>query len=155
MRRPGWYAYQGWAHVPATPVGRDGGDALMRLRATGQVVRVADYEVIRVMRSGVVRTGITGARQGTRSKIWITAYGVTRHYGGHEEGGWWYNWYEPLESQYVPAHAVDARREKLRRKWTRREAFGNIYSMQGGCEIAVHAEGRPGEDATTRRPHYE
>jgi hypothetical protein len=39
--------------------------------------------------------------------LYINAYGVTRCYGGAEEGGWWYNHRHPLASIPVPAKRAD------------------------------------------------
>ena len=38
-----------------------------------------------------------------RGVAFVNAYAVTRHYGGPEEGGWWYNAGHPLASMPVPA----------------------------------------------------
>ena len=32
---------------------------------------------------------------------YVNVYSVTRHYGGPEEGGWWYNAGEPIESRLI------------------------------------------------------
>lgn len=34
--------------------------------------------------------------------MYVNAYEVTRHYGGSEEGGWWYNRGEPIASVPIP-----------------------------------------------------
>jgi hypothetical protein len=36
--------------------------------------------------------------------MYVNAYQVTRHYGGPEEGGWWFNHSEPLAS--IPVQAT-------------------------------------------------
>ena len=38
--------------------------------------------------------------------LYLNAYAVTRHYGGPEEGGWWYNSGEPLASIPIDSHKV-------------------------------------------------
>ena len=43
--------------------------------------------------------------------LYVNAYAVTRHYGGPEEGGWWYNAGEPLASIPVLARRVDGHDE--------------------------------------------
>ncbi len=40
--------------------------------------------------------------------IYINAYAVTRHYGGAEEGGWWYNAGEPIASVPIATERMDA-----------------------------------------------
>jgi hypothetical protein len=93
-------------------------------------------------------------RRTKRSKVWVTAYAVTRHFGGREEGGWWYNWLEPLESRYVPAAFAYQHHDELRHKY-RHEKYGNIYSVLGGQDLVVVIEPRLRDDATRHRPHYE
>lgn len=41
---------------------------------------------------------------GTITIMYVNVYSVTRHYGGHEEGGWWYNHREPMAS--IPIEAI-------------------------------------------------
>lgn len=43
-------------------------------------------------------------KPGSESLIYVNAYTVTRHFGGREEGGWWYNRYEPIAS--IPVRAI-------------------------------------------------
>jgi hypothetical protein len=83
----------------------------------------------------------------------VNAYAVTRHYGGPEEGGWWYNHYDLLQS--VPVDQVDAETmtEYLRLRHAD-VAHGDIYSVLGGCELQILTEDEPGESATKERPHY-
>jgi hypothetical protein len=33
--------------------------------------------------------------------VWINVYSSTRHYGGPEEGGWWYDRFYPEESEMI------------------------------------------------------
>lgn len=39
-------------------------------------------------------------------RLYVNAYAVTRHYGGPEEGGWWYNAGQPLASVPIRAKRV-------------------------------------------------
>lgn len=43
-------------------------------------------------------------KPGTETIMYVNAYAVTRHYGGPEEGGWWYNRQTPLAS--IPVKAI-------------------------------------------------
>lgn len=81
----------------------------------------------------------------------VSVYEVTRHYGGPEEGGWWYNWYHPLVT--VPTTRPQVVKEWLMAKYEDR-AEGDIYSVLGGTAIAVVIEDEPAEMATTERPYY-
>jgi hypothetical protein len=38
--------------------------------------------------------------------LYVNAYAVTRHWGGREEGGWWYNAGAPLASVPIAAETV-------------------------------------------------
>jgi len=42
-------------------------------------------------------------KPGTQALMYVNAYSVTRHYGGPEEGGWWFNANEPLASIPIKA----------------------------------------------------
>ena len=102
---------------------------------------------------------------------YVTAYRVSRHYGGPEEGGWWYNWWEPLESVRLlsPVRAYQGRkweiyppmpvraeniRAALAAKYAE-ENWGDIYSVLDGEEVRVVPEEVRFEDATKHVPHYE
>ena len=81
----------------------------------------------------------------------VTVYKVTRHYGGPEEGGWWYNWYEPV---FTEPFTSMTQRDEMQKRW-RDQDTGDIYSVLGGAEYRVYAETELNESATTERPHYE
>ena len=86
---------------------------------------------------------------------YVSAYAVTRHYGGPEEGGWWHDWYHHIES------TGKLRPRKLRHAIKRLEAKhqdvieGDINSVLGGTDLAIMCETTPGEFTTRRRPRYE
>ena len=82
---------------------------------------------------------------------YVTVYEVTRHYGGAEEGGWWYNWYEPVHTE---PYRSQIQISELAIEWGHRNE-GNIYSVLGGREYHVYGEETLYEHATTERPHYE
>jgi len=85
---------------------------------------------------------------------YVSAYRVDRAYGGPEEGGWWYNWYELLD-------AIPVRDKKEAQEWRNKlremhgEGEGDIYSMKGGHEIDILFEDKRGENESTERPYYE
>jgi len=90
-----------------------------------------------------------------RWQVFVTVYEVTRHYGGPEEGGWWYNWNEPVESVLV-LPSQDA--EEVVEQMTKRNEYriwGDIYSVCGGMDILVMVEATQNKYATKCRPHYE
>lgn len=43
-------------------------------------------------------------RPGSDTLMYVNAYSITRHYGGPEEGGWWFNHRQPIAS--IPIKAV-------------------------------------------------
>jgi hypothetical protein len=118
---------------------------------------------------------------GTKQVLYVNLYRVTRHYGGPEEGGWWYNAGEPLASvpipgiwrseempdaevpsgwkpdtQLLPIAMDDFIREKERlMDLFVFEKWGSIYSVRGGADIEVRSEWHVARDWPERRPHYE
>lgn len=85
----------------------------------------------------------------------VNVYEVTRHYGGPEEGGWWYDWYELIHS-YPTTSAKQTHNRCL--KAARRfldNAYGDTSSVLGGTQVWIRAEATIGKSATTHAPHYE
>lgn len=86
---------------------------------------------------------------------WVNAYAVTRHYGGPEEGGWWWDRYTSLASVPVcKGQRAEAIRARLERHFAG-EKHGNIYSVLGGVDVVVRIEDAPKASETTERPRYE
>lgn len=86
---------------------------------------------------------------------WVNAYEVTRHYGGREEGGWWFNQGEPLAS--LPILLEEDPKPHVERL---RELFshvneGDIYSSRGGSELDITVELKPAAYWPAERPRYE
>lgn len=82
----------------------------------------------------------------------VTAYEVTRHYGGPEEGGWWYNWYTVIDT-IGPTNEPAAMVEWFQNRYSD-HATGDIYSVLGGVTVSVIIEDEPAENKSTERPHY-
>jgi hypothetical protein len=94
---------------------------------------------------------------------YITAYAVTRHYGGPEEGGWWYNWYRVLETIIIPKKYHREKKRSLNAVRIREKALqlkldhineGNIYHVAGGVQLVTCIECVQHENETTERPYY-
>lgn len=87
----------------------------------------------------------------------LTVYNTTRHYGGPEEGGWWYNWTNVRYS--LPIHNLTEEEAELLKALLNKvhPSEGNIYSTRGGCEVDIELEedDKVGEMATKERPRYE
>lgn len=88
------------------------------------------------------------------TRMFVTAYEVTRHYGGPEEGGWWYNWFEPIQTVPVAKEDAETMVSVLKERYEDR-VEGNIYSVLGGTAVDVIIEDEPATHATTERPRYE
>ena len=86
--------------------------------------------------------------------IYINVYHVTRHYGGPEEGGWWYNAGQLVESVETTVGDADRVRVELHEKHNHKNE-GDIYSVLGGVLVEVTPEDHPGADWPAERPHYE
>jgi hypothetical protein len=90
----------------------------------------------------------------------LSVYEITRHYGGPEEGGWYYNW-----NQLVATVRVRGGVTALERAWNRlydKHVRGNqpkfdIYSAANNGEgrFEIFAESYVGEHQTRYRPRYE
>ena len=88
------------------------------------------------------------------STTYVNAYAVTRHYGGPEEGGWWYNYYQPLAS--VPCQVKDSQQHIDRLKEHFKEVSeGDIYSVLGGVALEVYTEDEYAKAYPTEKPYYE
>ena len=85
--------------------------------------------------------------------VYANVYAVTRHYGGPEEGGWWYDAGEPLHSQRVSGGDHDALEQNLNAMFAE-EAWGDIGSVNGGVEIRVCFEASFAEAWPAERPVY-
>jgi hypothetical protein len=85
--------------------------------------------------------------------VFINVYEVERHFGGHEEGGWYFNALTCVETFPVRNSAADDMVEVLTdenqfRKW------GNIASVLGGTDVVVQIDEEPKQYETKERPYY-
>ena len=93
---------------------------------------------------------------------YINVYLVERHFGGREEGGWWYNSYECIQSVTPPdgwdEEKVIRAGKIFEQKWKNSLdpliEWGDISSVNGGTEVRVYIEGTPKESETMARPVY-
>jgi hypothetical protein len=92
--------------------------------------------------------------------IWVNAYRISRHYGGPEEGGWYYDWNTCIASMPVlnGTKTTQARIDFII-EWMQEtlgwESEHNRYSVLGDADFAVYVEDLYQESETTERPHYE
>lgn len=86
--------------------------------------------------------------------VYVNVYRVTRHYGGAEEGGWWYNWFDCIETYPVRLKNAEVIKEKLENDYSYIKE-GDIYSALGGTDMVVYIEENPKHSETKERPYYE
>jgi len=85
----------------------------------------------------------------------VNVYAVTRHYGGPEEGGWWYNAGEPVASiALTEDDDADQVAAAVERKYIDLSE-GDIYLVLGGVQIEVHKQYHFAKPWPETRPHYE
>lgn len=104
---------------------------------------------------------------GKRKRVYLNAYGVTRHFGGQAEGGWWFNAGAPLasipfegwEDEQGVIHPVDDSHFNLLAEILRKELadvpWGNIYHSTGGVELEISLQDHMAESWPNRQPMYE
>jgi hypothetical protein len=83
---------------------------------------------------------------------WVNVYETTRHYGGPEEGGWWYDWNQCAESRLLFFWQAEKVRDRLYGMY---EDEGDISSVLGGKLYWIAIQDRKAENETKERPHYE
>ena len=91
--------------------------------------------------------------------LYVNAYSVQSLFGGPEEGGWWYDAYEPLASVPLDPDVTDAQiaDEKAR--------LVNIIGWEsprhgrraaaGGSDFEIRVEHTVATSGPQQRPHYE
>lgn len=85
----------------------------------------------------------------------VNVYEVTRHFGGHQEGGWWYNRGTPLASVPVlPGQDPEILVTALSDAFSD-QAHGDIQSVRGGVEISVVVEDHFATPWPRHLPRYE
>jgi len=64
--------------------------------------------------------------------VYVNAYLVSRMYGGPEEGGWWYDAGEPLESRFVSYRIACRVQARLLKTWVARQGadLGRYQSIE-------------------------
>jgi hypothetical protein len=120
-------------------------------------------------------------RIGRDGLMYINAYMVGREYGGPQEGGWWYDTYEPIASIPVAAkwvqtisnwenkpikgqsHLEENDPDKVQElkeylKNTLEPEFGgqrSRFSVIGGEDLVICLQDHPAEYSPKETPHYE
>ncbi|WP_209124438.1 hypothetical protein [Alkalihalobacillus sp. BA299] len=112
------------------------------------------YEFIENTDCDVIEYDTVEVKTDPEMLVFVNVYGVERAYGGPEEGGWWYNTHDCLESVPVANKNSKKMKEYMEEKYAHVNR-GNIYSVLGGAELAVYVERIPCQSQTRERPHYE
>jgi len=87
---------------------------------------------------------------------WVNIYLHDKAYGGPEEGGWWYNFYQPIAFKNVSTkEAAHEMAEELREGEYSNEGRRSISSMASEGEYVVRVESHPPVYSPRTRPHYE
>lgn len=89
--------------------------------------------------------------------MWVNAYEIDRAYGGPEEGGWWYNTREPLNSVKVRT-VVDAVAAFDLLKNIHGDYYDDdidIGSVIHNGTLVIYLEDHEGEYEPKHGPHYE
>jgi len=88
---------------------------------------------------------------------YISIYATTIHFGGYEEGGWFYRWYQWLESHNVENltfEELEELKNNLIIKYEDSEE-GDISSVLGEIELTIFEEDYPMQYETKCKPKYE
>ncbi|HUU88866.1 MAG TPA: hypothetical protein VMX17_14095 [Candidatus Glassbacteria bacterium] len=86
---------------------------------------------------------------------YVNAYAETRCFGGQEEGGWWYNCGEPLDSVSVTSYNEFVQWKKNLVVKFKDQEWGDIYSSTGGMRVKIVLEDKPAEAWPLKKPTYE
>lgn len=91
------------------------------------------------------------------ARYYVNTYMHDRSYGGPEEGGWYYDVYEALDS--IPCKSKDEceRMREAAEKDAEAENKGRppVSSVMSRGRLVVRVEDHPAEDHPRHRPHYE
>lgn len=88
-----------------------------------------------------------------RGVEFVTLYSVTRHYGGPEEGGWYYDWSTVGQVIAIPAGDPEGVAAALREQYPNE----NRFSVRAGTdyEVVIETAENIGGQQTKERPRYE
>ncbi len=88
-----------------------------------------------------------------RNGFWVNVYDYSRAYGGPEEGGWWVDTGEPIESHVFNLERnAEAKLAHLREEYP---STGRASSVNGGDDYIVRIEPHKGRAFPKEWPHYE
>lgn len=85
---------------------------------------------------------------------WVNAYSIGRCFGGHEEGGWWYDWYECLASMPVEDESEAEAIKEMMAKNLGWENEHDRYSVLGSDDFRCYVEDQRASSESNEVPHY-
>ena len=100
---------------------------------------------------------LDGPAESKLPKLYVAVTHVTRHFGGPEEGGWWYD-HTSIEDvrRVFGSEGVIAALEKLDREYPEpRYNRHSVLGAAGDYEFTVCADQDDFPEETTERPRYE
>lgn len=88
---------------------------------------------------------------------WINAYELGRNFGGHEEGGWYYDSGEPVfAAQISNVEEMEEALKLIYLIWAESVQIDPPYtSVLGGCDIRIRLEQEIGSYWPENAPRYE
>ncbi len=90
--------------------------------------------------------------------LYVNVYLYDRAYGGPEEGGWWYDTYDPVPEECVLAKSVEEAEELVekKREWATEENKDRTSpsSVNSEGHYVVRQEAWPAEADPAYAPHY-
>lgn len=90
--------------------------------------------------------------------LYVNIYIHDRAYGGPEEGGWFYDTYEPVPEECVLASSVENAEEilEMKRKWCEEQNSDrrSPSSVLSDGHYVAHLEAWPAEYKPSNRPYY-
>lgn len=89
--------------------------------------------------------------------FYVNTYLVDRAYGGSEEGGWWYDCGEPIDSRQCDTYEEALKVREEREMWCRENNKGRrpLYSVLSNGEYRTSLEAHFAKIWPDRKPHYE
>jgi len=88
-------------------------------------------------------------------KGYVNVYRISREFGGHEEGGWWYDWYEFETCIHCLLTEMDEVALFLERFYGDPPGNPPLHSVLSNGEWCIYKELDKAESQSKSRPHYE
>jgi hypothetical protein len=151
--------------VEHNPAGSDSDSASPQSHSADEIVSKLEY--IHDGLADLSRFCTLNAK--TEQHTFVTLYAIERVFGGHEEGGWYYDWLTPVACEFAYAEEVpsvlDLIHEKFEERYSarfagRKDAHGRTIPSHTSCSQyrashVVRFEAVPFASASHTRPHYE